>query len=263
MRWLTWLWREIWPPTVFLALLVGAWSVSITLFDIKALILPRPGAVFGWAFQNRTDLLQSTSITAQAAILGLLCSLVVGTLVAMVFASSGIIRRGAYPYAIFLQTVPIIAIAPLIVIWFGHGMGSVVIVSFILSVFPIITNATTGLMSAEENLEELFQLHNATWLQTLLKLRLPSAVPFILAGLKIGAGAAVIGAIVGEFFVGYSAEQFGLGYLIRFKADSNRTDELFAAVLASTSLGVVIFALASGLSRFVQNRWFAETAAPQ
>lgn len=260
-RWLAWLWREVWPPAVFLALVIGAWSLSISLFDIKAIVLPRPGAVFRWAIENRGELLASTLITAKAAVLGLGCSLLVGTLTAMVFASSAIVRRGAYPYAIFLQTVPIIAIAPLIIIWFGYGLQSVVIVSFVLSVFPVITNATTGLLSTAGNLEELFRLHNATWWQALFKLRLPSAVPFILAGLKIGAGAAVIGAIVGEFFVGFTADQKGLGYLIRFKAESNRTDELFAAVLASTALGVVIFAAASLLSRVVLTRWFAEDAA--
>ena len=111
-------------------------------------------------------------------------------------------------------------------------------------------------MSVDRSLEELFRLHNATWWQTLVKLRLPSAVPYILAGLKIGAGAAVIGAIVGEFFVGFGATQFGLGYLIRFKAESNRTDELFAAVLASTGLGVAIFAAVSAISRLVLRRWF-------
>lgn len=256
MRWLKWLWREAWPPLVFLGLVILTWSVAIAVFDIKAIVLPRPVSVFQWAIDNRSELGRSTIVTAKASLLGLAFSLVFGTLVAMLFASSGIVRRGAYPYAIFLQTVPIIAIAPLIVIWFGHSLTSIVIVSFILSVFPIITNGTTGLLSVDRNLEELFRLHTASWWQTLVKLRLPSAVPFILAGLKIGAGAAVIGAIVGEFFVGSSPDQFGLGYLIRFKADRGLTNELFATVLASTALGVAIFAASSGISRLIVNRWF-------
>ncbi|MFK7820730.1 MAG: ABC transporter permease [Planctomycetaceae bacterium] len=257
MRWLIWLWRELWPPALFFALFVMGWSAFVSGFDIKPLILPGPMRVLEAATENQSELLSSTWLTAKASLLGLLASLVIGTMVAMLFASSGVIRRGGYPYAIFLQTVPIIAIAPLIVIWFGPGLRSVVIVSFILSVFPIITNATTGLLSADTNLEELFRLHNASWLQTLIKLRLPSAVPFILAGLKIGVGAAVIGALVGEFFVGFEADEFGLGYLIRRYQDE--TTNLFAAVLASTLLGVAMFALASGLSRLVLSRWFGES----
>jgi NitT/TauT family transport system permease protein len=258
MSWLTWLWKELWPPVLFFALFVLGWSGFVSAFDIKPLILPGPMQVLEAAADKQTELVASTWLTAKASLLGLLASLIAGTLVAMLFASSGVIRRGGYPYAIFLQTVPIIAIAPLIVIWFGPGLKSVVIVSFILSVFPIITNATTGLLSADKNLEELFRLHNASWLQTLIKLRLPSAVPFILAGLKIGVGAAVIGALVGEFFIGFEADEFGLGYLIRRYQDE--TKNLFAAVLASTLLGVVMFAVASTVSRVILSRWFGEAA---
>lgn len=258
MRWVKWLWKELWPPAVFFVLFIAGWWLLVEVRDIKPLILPTPLQVWEGAVEKKAELLSSTWLTAKASMLGLLASLVAGTLIAMLFASSGIIRRGGYPYAIFLQTVPIIAIAPLIVIWFGTGMKSVVIVSFILSVFPVITNATTGLLSADQNLEELYRLHNASWWQTLFKLRLPSAVPFILAGLKIGAGAAVIGALVGEFFVGFSADEFGLGYLIR-AYQNQRTKYLFAAVLSSTVLGVAMFAIASGISRFVQRVWFGQS----
>ncbi len=256
MKWLSWIYREFLPPLLFFAIVIGVWSLSISIFEIKAIVLPAPKAVWDYFIENKAEVLTSTWITAKAALLGLLCSLVIGTLVAMVFSASGFIRRGAYPYAIFLQTVPIIAIAPLIVLWFGRGIQSVVIVSFVLSVFPIITNATTGLLSVDRNLEELFRLHNARWWQKLFRLRLPSAVPYILAGLKIGAGAAVIGAIVGEFFVGFGAEEYGLGYRIRAKDESGLTAPLFAYVLASTALGVLIFAVVSGFSRLVLHRWF-------
>lgn len=263
MRWLKWLLRECGPPLVFFVLVVSVWAIAVRVFEIIPYLLPGPMAVLESAAapENRRELVAATWMTAKASLLGLLASLVVGTLVAIVFSSSSVIRRGGYPYAIFLQTVPIVAIAPLIIIWFGRGVQSVVIVSFILSVFPIITNGTTGLMSADRNLEELFRLHNAKWWQKLLKLRLPSAIPFLLAGLRIGAGAAVIGAIVGEFFVGSGVDDFGLGYLIRLKNDRARTDELFAAVLMSTLLGVLIFAGVSGLSRLIERRWFCDDAS--
>lgn len=257
MAWVKWLWRETWPPLVFLLLFLFAWSWSIRIFDIRPFLLPPPSTVMDWAVSERATVASATWITARAALLGLFFSLLVGTAIAVAFASSRIIRRGAYPYAVFLQTVPIIAIAPLIVVWFGRGFQSVVIVSFVLSVFPIITNATTGMLSIDANLEELFRLHNASWAQTFLKLRLPSAVPFILAGLRIGAGAAVIGAIVGEFFVGGGGEN-GLGYLIRYKEDAARKAELFAVVIAATLLGVVVFAAAGLLSRAIMWRWFRD-----
>ncbi len=259
MSFLKWLWREAWPPIIFLALVLTAWSLSIRAFGIRRFLLPTPTAVFEAAMDPDLGLWTSTWLTARWALLGLAASLVLGTLIAMVFASSSVIRRGAYPYAIFLQTVPIIAIAPLVIIWFGRGTLGIAIVSVVLSIFPVITNATAGLLSADRNLEELFQLHNASWWQRLIKLRLPSAVPYILVGLKIGAGASVIGAIVGEFFIGAGAKPpFGLGYQLQAANTSGRTDTLFAVVLASTLLGVTIFAAASLISRATTAAWFKE-----
>ena len=259
MRFLAWLWREIWPPVVFLTLVVVAWSGAVRLFDIPTLLLPAPSDVLAVAADPELGLWASTMLTAEWSLLGLGASLLMGTFVAMIFASSGVIRRGAYPYAIFLQTVPIIAIAPLVIIWCGRGPLGITIVSVVLSVFPIITNATVGMLSVDRNLEELFQLHNARWWQRLLKLRLPSSVPYILVGLRIGAGASVIGAIVGEFFIGAGARPpFGLGYQLQAANTSGRTDTLFAVVMASTLLGVTIFAATSLLSRVILLAWYDE-----
>lgn len=259
MRFLKWLWREAWPPIVFFALVIVAWSLSIKAFKIPRLLLPAPTAVFEAAVDPDLGLWASTMLTAKWSLLGLGASLLLGTFVAMIFASSSIIRRGAYPYAIFLQTVPIIAIAPLVILWCGRGTKGITIVSVVLSVFPIITNATAGMLSVDRNLEELFQLHNARWWQKLIKLRLPSSIPYILVGLRIGAGASVIGAIVGEFFIGGGAlPPFGLGYQLQAASTGDRTDTLFAVVLTSTLLGVVIFATTSLISRLILARWYEQ-----
>jgi NitT/TauT family transport system permease protein len=180
----------------------------------------------------------------------------VGTLIGLVFSQSPVIRSSGYPYAIFLQTVPIIAIAPLIVVWFGRGFASVVLVGFIISVFPIITNATAGLTAVDPDLLDFFRLHNASRWQLLWKLRLPNAVPHIITGAKTASGVAVIGAIVGEFFAGMPGQRFGLGYLIRQKSDMLKTDELFAAVVAATLLGVVIFTAVSVVGATILSRWY-------
>ena len=164
-------------------------------------------------------------------------------------------ERSFSPSAVFRQTVPIVAIAPLIVLWIGHGLAGVVAVSFIISLFPIIANTTAGLTSVEPELLELFALNEASRWQVLLKLRIPHAVPNMLTGARISCGLSVIGAIVGEFFAGYGTEDFGLGYLIILTNAQTKTPFLFATVLFSTGLGLAFFGAVSGLSRLVLRRW--------
>lgn len=243
-------------PVVVFACVVIAWHwISL---NNSPLIFPGPLAVLQAARKIASPLLSGTWLTAQAALAGLGLSIVIGTLVAFSFSLSRFVRAGFYPYAIFLQTVPIVAIAPLVIVWFGRGFHSVVVVAFLISLFPIITNTTTGLMSVSNDLLDLFRLHNASWWQSLLKLKFPIAIPYLLAGIKIAAGGAVIGAIVGEFFVGSSSH--GLGYLIRNKSENLSTDELFAAVIASTLLGVAMFAAVTMAGAWILNRWYATSS---
>ena len=194
--------------------------------------------------------------TGSAALCGFGSSLVIGTLIAFVFAQSRMIRSSGYPYFIFLQTVPIVAIAPLIVRWCGNGFQSVVLVAFILSLFPILSNGTQGLLEIDPDLLDLFRLNNASRLQMLFKLRFPNAVPGILAGARTSSGLAVVGAIVGEFFVGYGSKRFGLGYLINTTNDQLQIDRLFAAVLTSTLFGIAIFSLVNLISVTILRRWY-------
>lgn len=152
--------------------------------------------------------------------------------------------------------MPIVAIAPLIVVWFGYGFQSVALIAFIISLFPIITNATTGLTSIDRDLVDLFELHSANRWQVLFKLRLPSAVPYLVTGARVSSGMAVIGAIVGEFFAGYGGSQDGLGYVIMRATNLLKTDELFAAVIASTALGMAVFAVVNIAGATVLSRWY-------
>jgi NitT/TauT family transport system permease protein len=172
-----------------------------------------------------------------------------------VFSQSRAIRASCYPYAIFLQTVPIVAVAPLIITWFDYGFHSVVLVALVISLFPVITNATTGLLAVDPARLDLFRLCGATRWQILFKLRLPNAVPYLVTAAKTSSGLSVVGAIVGEFFVGAGMGRCGLGFLIRQKLEQLQTAELFAAVIASAVLGVVIFASISLLSATVLSRW--------
>jgi NitT/TauT family transport system permease protein len=172
-----------------------------------------------------------------------------------VFAQSRTVARSLYPYAIFLQTVPIVAIAPLVIIWSGPGFRSVVLIALLVAVFPVITSATTGLTSIDRDLRDLFRLHHATRWQTFWKLRLPHALPDLATGAQVSGGLAVIGAIVGEVFAGYGAEARGLGYLVTVTASQLKTAYLFAAVIASTLLGLVFFGILGWLRDVVTARW--------
>lgn len=234
------------PPVAFLVVVLAAWEFAVRMFHVPSFLVPSPTAVFREAWISRADLLGSSLVTMAGALCGFALTLVVGTGVAIVFAQAAWIRASLFPYAIFLQTVPIVAVAPLIVIWFGAGFPSVVLVSFVLSVFPILSNAVTGLVRVDPELLELFEIHNATRWQILTKLRLPHAVPMVVAGAKVSSGLTVIGAIVGEFFAGYGAQTPGLGYLILQSSGQLRTELLFACVGASTMLGLSVF-LATGL----------------
>jgi NitT/TauT family transport system permease protein len=239
-----------------LAAAVVVWDRAAVWYEIPRYLLPRPGRVCRAAVEQAPKLLRATGMTAGGAVCGFVASLIAGTMTAFVFSQSKAIRSSCYPYAIFLQTVPIIAVAPLIITWFGTGFRSVVIVSFIISLFPIVTNATAGMLAVDSDLVDLFRLNNATRGQVLLKLRFPNAVPYIITGGRTSSGLAVIGAIVGEFFAGYGTERYGLGYLILQTSAQLKTDELFAAVVASTLLGIAIFTTVSLTGATILSRWY-------
>lgn len=244
------------PPVALFAIAVAVWQAVVQSTQIESYLLPSPIAVANAAWLNRGELVGALMLTAAGALCGFTASLIVGTSIAIAFSFSRIIKASCYPYAVFLQTVPIVAIAPLIVVWFGYGFGSVALIAFIISMFPIITNATTGLTNVDRELVDLFELHNANRWQTLFKLRLPSAVPYLVTGARISSGMAVIGAIVGEFFTGYGATRYGLGYVIMQATNQLKTDELFAAVIASTGLGIAVFTIVNVIGATVLSRWY-------
>lgn len=243
------------PPLVLFLLVVMAWHGVVVAMNLKPFLVPRPGAVLATAWENRATLGKAMLITAAGAFGGFVSSLVVGSLVAFVFSQSRLVQRAAWPYAIFLQTVPIVAIAPLIILWFGNGFLSVVIVSFTVSLFPIVTNGTAGLTSVDRTLAELFAVNGATRWQTLVKLRIPNAVPSFVTGAKVSSGLSVIGSIIGEFFAGHANDMKGLGYLITMTSGQLKTSYLFACIIASTVLGLVIFSAVSGLGGLLTSRW--------
>jgi NitT/TauT family transport system permease protein len=247
---------------IFVGLLL-LWTGLIHWFAIEPYMLPSPLQVASAAHDRFASLLTSLSITAEAAVGGLLASIVVGVLIALVFAQSRWVRRMFYPYTILLQTVPIIAIAPLILMWVGNGTFSAGLIAFIICLAPIIANTTQGLVSAERNLVDLFLMNNASWLQILLKLRLPHAMPALFTGIRIASGISVIGAITGELFAGSARVGVGgLGYAIQYAHSQVETDYLFALVAASSALGFALFFLVMFLEWIFLHQWHESARTP-
>ncbi len=240
---------------VFAALLL-VWQIILWIFRVPPFMLPSPWAVARAVGARFPSLLAALAITAVESGTGLLASIVVGVIVALFFAQSRWVRRMLYPYTILLQTVPIVAIAPLILMWVGAGTPAVALIAFIISLAPIIANTTQGLVSVEENLVHLFLMHNATPAQLLFKLRLPHAVPSLFVGIRIASGISVIAAITGELYAGSSSVGGGgLGYSILYASSQLQTDYLFALVLAATVLGFSFFFLVMFLEWYFLHRW--------
>jgi NitT/TauT family transport system permease protein len=239
-----------WVPFLIFGLIIEA---LVRLQIVPSYILPATSDVLKSLLNDRAELFTGLSSTAAAAVLGLMLSLILGLLAALILAISNRLRTAFLPYAVFFQTVPIIALAPVLVIWFGFGRPTVMASAFIVSVFPIIANAIAGLLSPDPRLLDLFRLHRASRLQTLWKLRLPTAMPAIFTGLKIAAGLAVIGAVVGEFVAGG-----GLGEVVDAARTQQRLDKVFAAVLLSSFLGLALVGLIDLFAKFVFRSWMRD-----
>ena len=248
-------WHVVLPPLV--AALVGyvVWEGLVRALHVRAFLLPTPTAILRAAFTERALLGGACLTTAKTALAGFCASAIVGVLVAIVLASSRVVERALYPYALVLQTVPIVAIAPLLVLWFDVGPRAVAASAFVVSVFPVITNALAGLRSVDPNLRDLFRLYGASRWARLFRLELPHAVASIATGLRIACGLAVIGAIVGEFVAGFSEGEPGLGIVVLTAYRQLRTDLLFAAVAGSALLGLALFAVVSLAAHLARQRW--------
>jgi len=249
------LWMTLKNVIVLSVLLLG-WQLLVLALHLPPYMLPGPVAAGTSVVTRFNDLSKSLLITTEAAAMGLIASVVVGVLVALVFAQWRGLRKLLFPYTILLQTVPIVAIAPLIIMWAGAGLYSIALITFIICLAPIIANTTQGLISVEENLIHLFLMHNASPMQVLFKLRMPHALPNLFVGIRISAGIAVIGAIVGELFAGSNrVGEGGLGYAITYANSQLETDYLFALVFAATVLGFVFFFIGMFLEWYFLHNW--------
>ncbi len=249
---------------ILFGVLLLLWVAVIQIFHVPPFMLPTPALVCHAAVQRFPSLLTSLGITAAAAAGGLVASVIAGLIIAMLFSQSRWVRRMFYPYTILLQTVPIVAIAPLILMWVGPGIFSVMLIAFIICLAPIIANTTQGMISVDRNLVDLFVMNNASRAQILFKLRLPHAMPSLFAGIRISSGIAVIGAITGELFAGSARVGVGgIGYAIQYANAQLETDYLFALVAAATVLGFVFFFAVMFLEWYFLHQWHESARPPE
>lgn len=223
------------PAWLFLLVLLGGWQLAVDRQWVADYLLPSPRAIVAATVDNWSEIYAATLSTLSSIAWGLGLSSGIGITLAVIFFAIPIVRRAVLPFCIFFQTVPIIAIAPLLVIWFGFGAPTVKASAFIVSLFPVLANTLTGLQQTDPLLKELFQLYKPTRWALITKLQLPSALPYILAGLRIGIGLAVVGAIVGEFIAGG-----GIGSLIDSARTQQRVDLVFSGVLMSSALALLL-----------------------
>ncbi len=235
------------PPLIFSVVFLAAWQAYVTIFDISDAALPSPVEVGQALRDERQLLIDNTWVTVQEIVLGFLLALVVGVGLGVLLRSSRMVERAVYPWLVVSQLVPIPAIAPVFVIWFGFDMRPKILVVMLVSFFPIVVNTIDGLKAVEPELVNLMRTLRAPRRRIFLSAQLPAAMPFIFSGMKIASALAVIGAVFGEW-VGASQ---GLGYLILVFNNQTNTAAVFAVVTVLAVIGIGLFALISLAERLV------------
>jgi NitT/TauT family transport system permease protein len=246
-------WERIVPPILILAAILGAWELAVDLLKIPPWLLPGPARV-ALRFVHTDTLAYHTGLTLFEALTGFAISAVFGIALSAGIVHSRFLERGVFPYVIVSNSIPIIAIIPLLTIWFGFGYAPKIAIAAIISFFPIVTNTTRGLKAADPRILDFMRSINATAWQIFVKAQLPSALPFIFAGFKIAASLSLVGAVVGEF---YGSDR-GLGYLVISAATQLHTDLLFVAIVVLAVLGVALFTLFGWLERLVSRGELAD-----
>lgn len=249
-------WPSIIAPIVIGILALAAWEIVVRVKDVPIYVLPGPITIGKTLVTDWGLLSEALWITLKIALAALAGAVLVGVLLSVLFTQSKWLELSLFPYAVILQVTPIVAIAPLIIIWTNNNIPlSLFICAWIVAFFPILSNTILGLNSVDHNLINLFQLYGASRGQTLRYLRLPAALPYFLGGLKISGGLALIGAVVAEFVAGTGGSASGLAYSILEAGFQLKIPRMFAALLLISLSGIVIFLITSWISHLLLRRW--------
>ena len=247
------IWRLV-LPVIVAAVGTAAWELVVRVNNIPPYVLPAPSAIFSTLFSDWDVLWQSLLTTLLTTLEGFIAASIGGILLALLFNLSRLVEFSLFPYAVILQVTPVIAIAPLLLIYLPQ-QTAVVVCAWIVGFFPVLSNTTLGLNSVDRNLSGLFQLYRASRWQTLLFLKLPTALPYILGGLRIAGGLSLIGAVVAEIAAGSAGAGSGLAYRIAESGYRLNIPRMFAALLLLSLAGIVIYAVLALISHLLLRRW--------
>jgi len=243
-------------PALFGVASLGLWEWLVWALEVPDYVLPGPLAIADALMFGFTSLMGSLWVTLRITLLAFLIALLLGTGFAILFSESRLAARTLYPYAVALQVTPIVAIAPLILIWVGldNAEAAVTILAVVAAFFPVLANMTAGLQAADRNLVDLFRLYGASRWQIITGVRLPTALPYLLSAMKISAGLALIGTVVAEFVAG-SGTSTGLAWRIIEAGNRLQIARMFAALALLSALGISLFFALSALERILLRRW--------
>jgi NitT/TauT family transport system permease protein len=244
-------------------LLLAGWQAAVNWNDVPPYILPSPYLIVRTLLEDFGTLLPSWLVTVKITLLAFFGAAVGGLCLSLLLTSSRLLERSLFPYAVILQVTPVVSIAPLIIIWAKDTTLALFMCAWIVAFFPVVSNTVTGLNSTDANLRDLFQLYGASKWQTMFWLRLPSALPYFLAGLRISGGLALIGAVVAEFVAGTGGTESGLAYRILESAYRLRIPRVFAALVMISATGLAIFALLTFISNRLLRHWHESASQPR
>ena len=236
-------------------LLLGAWQFLVWYYQVPKFLVPSPTQIAQTLVEDWGLLSNSLLVTMKVTFLAFFLAVVIGTLVAFLFVQSRVVEMSLFPYAVLLQVTPIVAIAPLIIIWVKETTTALVVCATIVALFPIISNTILGLRSVNPGLVNLFRMNKASRFQQLVRLRIPSAAPYFFGGLRISSGLSLIGAVVAEFVAGTGGSGAGLAYQILQSGFQLNIPRLFAALFLITIAGVLLFLAMVALSRLALGGW--------
>ena len=242
-------------PLAVGVLAVALWEIACRAFNVPIFLLPKPSDIAATLASDWPTLLAALGMTLRIALQAFFAAIVIGTLIAFLFVQSRAIEMSFFPYAVLLQVTPIVAIAPLIIILVKNTQVALTVCATVVALFPIISNTTLGLRSVDPGLVNLFRMSRAGRMQTLWRLRIPSALPYFFGGLRISSGLALIGAVVAEFVAGSGGIQSGLAYRILEAGYQLQIPRMFAALFMITGTGILIFIVLTLVTHLALRRW--------
>src|SRR5829696_8244810 len=242
-------------PIAIGLVVLAVWEAAVRINQVAPYVLPAPSAIAASLWTDGPSLLASLLVTLRITLAALAAAALFGGAIALLFSRSRLMEISLFPYAVILQVTPVVAIAPLIIIWVKDTATALLICAWIVAFFPIVSNTTLGLNSTDHNLLNLLQLYGASRRQVFWYLRLPSALPYFLGGLRISGGLALIGAVVAEFVAGSGGIQSGLAYRILEAGYQLQIPRMFAALFMITGTGILIFVILTAVNHLALRRW--------